>query len=62
MSRGTIDWPKILSDYHTCMVYNEHLLQITNNNMDYDSYQEAILQAGALTATPTKGNAQDGFK
>jgi hypothetical protein len=36
------------------MVYNEHLLQITHNDMDYDSYQETILQAGALTATHHK--------
>ena len=54
LSRGAIDWSKILSDDHTRMVYNEHLLQITNNDMDYDSYQEAILQAGALTATNHK--------
>ena len=36
------------------MVYNEHLLQITHKNMDYGSYQEAILQVGALTATHHK--------
>jgi hypothetical protein len=62
MSRGTIDWSKILSDDHTQMMYNEHLLQITNNNMDYDSYQEAILQAGALTATHHKKQCTGWFQ
>jgi hypothetical protein len=36
------------------MVYNEYLLQLTHNKMDYDSYQKVILQAGALTATHHK--------
>jgi hypothetical protein len=54
VSQGTINWPKILSDDHTQMVYNGHLLHLTHNKMDYDSYQEAILQAGALTATHHK--------
>ena len=44
------------------MVYNEHLLQITNNDMDYDSYQEAILQAGALTATHHKKQCTGWFQ
>ena len=43
VSLGTIDWPKILTDDHTRMVYNEHLLHLTHNKIDYDSYQEAIL-------------------
>ena len=43
ISRGTIDWSRILNDDHTRMIYNEHLLQLTSNDMDYDSYQEAIL-------------------
>jgi hypothetical protein len=51
---GTINWPKILSDEHTCMVYNKHLLSLTTPDMDYDSYQEVILQVGALTATHHK--------
>ena len=44
------------------MVYNEHLLQLTNNDTDYDSYQEAILQAGALTATHHKGQCTGWFQ
>ncbi len=43
-------------------MYNEYLLQITNNNMDYDSYQEAILQAGALTATHHKKQCTGWFQ
>jgi len=62
LSRGTIDWSKILSDDHTRMVYNEHLLQLTNTDMDYDSYQEAILQAGALTATHHKRKCEGWFQ
>jgi hypothetical protein len=53
-SIGTINWPKILSNEHTWMVYNEHLLFLTTPDMDYGSYQEIILQAGALTATHHK--------
>jgi hypothetical protein len=53
-SRGIINWPKILSVKHTCMVYNEYLLSLTTPDMDYGSYQEVILQAGTLTATHHK--------
>jgi len=28
LSRGTIDWPKILPDDHTHVIYNEHLLML----------------------------------
>jgi hypothetical protein len=58
ISKGTIDWPKILSDEYTQMVYKEHLLSLTTPDMDYDSYQELILQAGALTATHHKHKRQ----
>jgi hypothetical protein len=44
------------------MEYNEHLLQLTTNDMEYDAYQEAILQAGALMPHITSVNAMDGFK
>jgi hypothetical protein len=44
------------------MVYNKHLLQLTHNKMDYDSYQEAILQAGALTATHHKCQCSGWFQ
>ncbi len=44
------------------MVYNEHLLHLTHNKMDYDSYQEAILQAGALTATHHKCQCSGWFQ
>jgi hypothetical protein len=62
VSRGTIDWPKILTNDHTQMVYNEHLLHLIHNKMDYDSYQEAILQAGALTATHHKRQCSGWFQ
>jgi hypothetical protein len=44
------------------MEYNEHLLQLTTNDMDYDKYQEAILQAGALTATNHKRKCNGWFQ
>ncbi len=50
-SQGTINWPKILSDEHACMVYNKYLLSLTTPDMDYGSCQEVVLQAGALTST-----------
>jgi hypothetical protein len=53
MSRGTINWPKILTK-HTQMVYNEHLLSLTTTGIEYDDYQEIILKAGMLTATHHK--------
>jgi hypothetical protein len=62
ISKGTIDWPKILSDEHTWLVYNEHLLSLTTPDMDYDSYQELILQAGALTATHHKRQCEGWFQ
>ena len=46
MKVGTINWPKILSDE-----YNEHLLSLTTPGINYDDYQESILDAGRLTAT-----------
>jgi hypothetical protein len=33
------------------MIYNEHLTLLATPNMEYDNYQEIILQAGILTAT-----------
>jgi hypothetical protein len=54
VSQGTINWPKILSDKHICMVYNEHILLLTTPDMDYDNYEEIIFQAGALTGTHHK--------
>jgi hypothetical protein len=44
------------------MVYNKHLLQLTHNKMDYDSYQEAILQAGALTVAHHKCQCSGWFQ
>ncbi len=44
------------------MVYNEHLLHLTHNEMDYDSYQEAIMQAGAPTATHHKCQCSGWFQ
>ncbi len=41
-------------DDHTQMVYNEHLTLLTTPNMEYDDYQDIILQAGVLTATHHK--------
>ncbi len=61
-SQGTINWPKILSDEHTCMVYNKHLLSLTTLDMDYNSYQEVILQAGTLTATHHKSQCKGWFQ
>jgi hypothetical protein len=57
-----MDWPKILSNEHTWMVYNEHLLSLTTPDMDYNSYQEIILQAGALTATHHKCQCDGWFQ
>ena len=51
MNQGAINWPKILTDEHTQMVYNEHLLSLTTPGIEYDDYQEIILKAGMLTAT-----------
>jgi hypothetical protein len=62
VSQGTIDWLKILTDDHTRILYNKHLLQLTHNKMDYNSYQEAILQAGALTATHHKRQCSGWFQ
>ena len=51
MKVGTINWQKILTDEHTRMVYNKHLLSLTTPGINYDDYQETILNAGKLTAT-----------
>jgi hypothetical protein len=44
------------------MVYNKHWLFLTTPDMDYDSYQELILQAGALTATHHKRQCEGWFQ
>jgi hypothetical protein len=62
VTRGTTNWSQILSDNHSRIVYNEHLLQLTDNTMDYDTYQEAILQPGALTATHHKKQCTGWFQ
>ena len=53
---GTINWPKILSDEHTRMVYNKHLISLTTPDMEYDDYQyqAMIMKAGELTTTHHK--------
>ena len=47
----TINWPKILSNKHTCMVHNKHLSSLTTPDIDYNDYQAIIIKAGELTAT-----------
>ena len=54
LSCGTIDWHKILLDDHTRAMYNEHLLMLMTEPTQWDTHQELILQAGALTATTHK--------
>jgi hypothetical protein len=44
------------------MVYNEHLTLLTTPNMEYDDYQEIILQAGVLTATHHKRQSEGWFQ
>jgi hypothetical protein len=62
ISRGTIDWPKVMLDDHTQMAYIEHLTLLTAPNMEYDDYQEIILQAGVLTATHHKRQSEGWFQ
>ncbi len=54
ISCGTINWPKILSDKHTCKVYNKHLISLTTPNINYNDYQSIIMKARELTATHHK--------
>ncbi len=51
VTRGTTDWPKILSDKNLQIVYNTHLQAMTAPHMEYDEYNEIIKKAGELTAT-----------
>jgi hypothetical protein len=44
------------------MVYNKHLLSLTTPDIDYNSYHELILQAGALTATHHKRQCEGWFQ
>jgi hypothetical protein len=60
--RGTIDWPKILSDEHLQMVYNKHLQSMTTPDMDYDNYNEIIIRAVELTATAHKRKCEGLFQ
>jgi hypothetical protein len=53
-SQGTITWPKILTNKHTQLVYNNHLLSLTTPEIECDDYQEIILKAGMLTVTHHK--------
>jgi len=62
LSRGTIDWPKILSDEHTRAMYNEHLLMLMTGPTQWDDHQELILQAGAFTATTHKCQCEGWFQ
>ncbi len=44
------------------MVYNKHLLSLITLDMDYNSYQEVILQVGALAATHHKCQCEGWFQ
>jgi hypothetical protein len=39
LSRGTIDWPKILLDDHTRVIYNKHLLMLMTEPIQWDDHQ-----------------------
>jgi hypothetical protein len=54
MNPGTINWPTILTNKHTRMVYNKHFLSLTTPGIEYNDYKEIILAAGMLTATHHK--------
>ncbi len=62
MNGGAINWPKILTNEHTQMVYNEHLLSLTTPGIECDNYQEIILEAGMLTATYHKQQCNGWFQ
>jgi hypothetical protein len=47
---------------YTQMVYNEHVTLLTTPNMEYDNYQEIILQVGVLTATHHKRQCEGWFQ
>jgi hypothetical protein len=60
--RGTINWPKILSDEHTRMVYNEHLISLTTPDIDYNDNQSIIMKAREFTATHHKRQCDGWFQ
>jgi hypothetical protein len=62
VSRGTINWQKILSDENLQMVYSKHLQSMTTPDMDYDDYNKIIIRAGELTATAHKRNCKGWFQ
>jgi hypothetical protein len=62
ISRGTIDWPKILTNEHLQMVYNKHLQSMSKPNMDYNEYNNIILNAGELTTTTHKRTCAGWFQ
>ena len=62
LSRGTINWPNILSDDHNHAMYKEHLLMLMTGPTQWDDHQELILQVGSLTATTHKRQCEGWFQ
>ena len=62
VSRGIIDWNKILADETTRAIYVQHLKDLTTDNMPYEDFNAAVLQAGELTATIVRTRVEGWFQ
>jgi hypothetical protein len=58
---GVIDWRKIINDDECWQLFNENALAATTVNMDYDSFNVAIIQAGQATALTLKDRCEGGY-
>ncbi len=50
LNTGTIDWQKIMTNDAYKQFYNANALSMMTNEMDYDDFNAAILEAGRVTA------------
>ena len=62
VSRGVINWTKILNDDRYREIYNQHLLNMTTDDMSYEDFHDHVIKAGELTAMVIQRNCEGWFQ
>jgi hypothetical protein len=55
---GSTDWKKIMTEMEFKRCYNENVLALTSETMDYDDFNTALLDAGKATTVTIKDRCQ----
>ena len=62
ISRGTVNWEKILTGEYYLEVYNQNFKSMVTDDMSYDDFNGCIIKAGELTALIVKKKCEGWFQ